>query len=269
MALLPLSFIPFFRMATTSSPPPRGNDIAASALFKKFLASAESYIKQPTRLKTLLLDAFNKAREKKEIGTLAHEAWETLQSLFRLIKLSVAGEYTGVPGTTVAAAVAVLIYFLSPIDLIPDFIPVVGLLDDVALLAWFSTSIKHELDKFHEWEATKASTIVSDDELRKTGASDVTKVAAYQPWETRSAAATNQSAKNAGTTNYPSAPVGAHQSATDAGLGSPTSSTTRPVHEAGADMGTDRARTSDVAANTTDGSRDGNDGREATGGNVR
>jgi uncharacterized membrane protein YkvA (DUF1232 family) len=168
-------------MATTSTPPPSGNDIAASAIFKKFLAAAESYIKQPTRLKKLLVDAFNKAREKKEIGTLAHEAWETLQSLFRLIKLSASGEYTGVPGTTVAAAVAVLIYFLSPIDLIPDFIPVVGLLDDVALLAWFSTSIKHELDKFHEWEAIKASTMVSDDELRKTGATDVTKSAAYQP----------------------------------------------------------------------------------------
>jgi uncharacterized membrane protein YkvA (DUF1232 family) len=257
-------------MATTSTPPPSGNDIAASAIFKKFLAAAESYIKQPTRLKKLLVDAFNKAREKKEIGTLAHEAWETLQSLFRLIKLSASGEYTGVPGTTVAAAVAVLIYFLSPIDLIPDFIPVVGLLDDVALLAWFSTSIKHELDKFHEWEAIKASTMVSDDELRKTGATDVTKSAAYQPWEVRSAATTtNQSAKNAGTTDLPTAPAGAHQSATDAGLGSPSSSSPRPVHEASPDVNADGHRTSDATANTTDGSRDGNDGREATGGNVR
>jgi len=218
-------------MATTNIPP-TGDNIAASAIFKKFLASAESYIKQPTRLKKLLLDAFNKAREKKEIGTLAHEAWETLQSLFRLIKLSVAGEYTGVPSTTVAAAVAVLIYFLSPIDLIPDFIPVVGLLDDMALVAWFSTSIKHELDKFHEWEATKAATIVSDEELRTTRG---TAASPSEHWQTRSAASTNQSAKSAGTIELPSAPAGTHQSATDAGLGSPTSSTTRPIHDEGAD----------------------------------
>ncbi|MVN76358.1 DUF1232 domain-containing protein [Hymenobacter sp. HMF4947] len=260
-------------MATYNSPPPSGNDIAGSAIFKKFLAAAEGYIKQPTRLKKLLVDAFNKAREKKELGALAHEAWETLQSLFRLIKMSASGEYTGVPGTTVAAAVAVLIYFLSPIDLIPDFIPVIGLLDDMALVAWFSTSIKHELDKFHEWEEAKAATLVSDEELTKTGASEVTKPkpVGYEPWETRSASSTNQSAKNAGTTAYPEAPAGTHQSATDAGLGSPTSSTTAPIHDVGPDgpLPTPQKSTDDVA-NVSDGSRDGNVGQHNdAGGNVR
>lgn len=269
-------------MATTSTPPPSGDNIAASALFKKFLAAAEGYIKQPTRLKKLLLDAFNKAREKKEIGTLAHEAWDTLQSLFRLIKLSASGEYTGVPTTTVVAAVAVLIYFLSPIDLIPDFIPVVGLLDDMALVAWFSTSIKHELDKFHEWEATKAATVVSDDELRQdrgTQPASYASRALGQPQATHTKASAARpgehwphsegSAKHAGTTELPSAPAGADQSATDAGLGSPSSSTARPVHEAGADVQPGDQSAPDTVANTTDGSRDGNDGRTATGGNVR
>ncbi|RZL10607.1 MAG: DUF1232 domain-containing protein [Hymenobacter sp.] len=260
-------------MATTSSPPPSGDNIAASAIFKKFLASAEGYIKQPTRLKKLLLDAFNKAREKKEIGTLAHEAWETLQSLFRLIKLSASGEYTGVPTTTIVAAVAVLIYFISPIDLIPDFIPVVGLLDDMALVAWFSTSIKHELDKFHEWEATKASTVVLDDELYKTRGAQASSYASQAKASPASSGEqwprSQASAKNAGTTELPSAPAGSDQSATDAGLGSPTSSTARPIHDAAPDVQPGDQHTTDATANTTDGSRDGNDGREATGGNVR
>jgi len=274
-------------MATTSTPPPSGDNIAASVIFKKFLAAAESYIKQPTRLKKLLLDAFNKAREKKEIGTLAHEAWDTLQSLFRLIKLSAAGEYTGVPTTTVVAAVAVLIYFLSPIDLVPDFIPVVGLLDDMALVAWFSTSIKHELDKFHEWEATKAATVVSDDELRQdrgphTGSpAGLALGSPAQPQATHTKANSGPaspdeqwprsegSAKHAGTTELPSAPAGTGQSATDAGLGSPSSSTASPVHEAGADVQPGDQSAPDTVGNTTDGSRDGNDGRTATSGNVR
>jgi uncharacterized membrane protein YkvA (DUF1232 family) len=256
-------------MATTNIPP-AGDNIAASAIFKKFLASAESYIKQPTRLKKLLLDAFNKAREKKEIGTLAHEAWETLQSLFRLIKLSAAGEYTGVPTTTVVAAVAVLIYFLSPIDLIPDFIPVVGLLDDMALVAWFSTSIKHELDKFHEWEATKASTMVSDDELYSSRGAAPTPSQPATAGTRSLSATTNQSAKNAGTTDLPTAPTGSGQSATDAGLGSPTSSVTEPVHDAGPDGPAPDLSGVDDIANVSDGSRDGNAGqRNDTGGNDR
>ena len=245
-------------MATYNSPP-SGNDVAGSAFFKKFLASAESYIKQPTRLKKVLTDAYQKASEKKEIGTLAHEAWETLQSLFRLIKLSISGEYTELPSTTVVAAVAVLLYFLSPIDLIPDFVPVLGLLDDMALVAWFSTSIKHELDKFHMWEAAKAATVVSDDEL----------------WQNRlpeTTTSTNRSAKSAGTTPYPTAPAGTGQSATDAGLGSPTSSITKPISDVGPDGPLPEAKSAGVddIANVSDGSRDGNVGQHnGTGGNVR
>ena len=146
-------------MAQNQQTPPTSNDVAGSALFKKFLQTAEGYIRQPTRLKKLLTNAYAKASEKNELGTLAHEAWETLQTMFRLIRASMAGEYTGVPGTTIAAAVAVLIYFLSPIDLIPDFIPVLGLLDDVALVAWFSTTLKGEIDKFQEWELTRPSVV--------------------------------------------------------------------------------------------------------------
>ena len=146
-------------MAQNQQTPPNGNDVAGSAIFKKFMGAAEGYIKQPTRLKSLLTDAYKKASDKNDVGTLAHEAWETLQTMFRLIKSSVSGEYTGVPTSTVAAAVAVLIYFISPIDLIPDFIPVLGLLDDVALVAWFSTTLKGEMEKFHEWELTRPAEV--------------------------------------------------------------------------------------------------------------
>jgi uncharacterized membrane protein YkvA (DUF1232 family) len=159
---------------------PKGENIASSPLFKKFVGKAEEYIKRPTRMKQLLNDAYQKASEKNDVGTLAHEAWETLQTLFRLIRTSVSGEYTGLPTSTVVAAVAVTIYFLSPIDLIPDFIPVLGLLDDVALVAWFSTTIKEELDKFQEWEQTRPS-VVEDDEPVATAAATTT--ASYTPAE--------------------------------------------------------------------------------------
>ena len=187
-------------MAQNQQTPPSSNDVAGSALFKKFLQTAEGYIRQPTRLKKLLTDAYAKASEKNDVGTLAHEAWDTLQTMFRLIKASMSGEYTGVPGTTVAAAVAVLIYFLSPIDLIPDFIPVLGLLDDVALVAWFSTTLKGEMDKFHEWEMTRPAVVAAPDSPAPKADAPVA-----QPSHTNEpAAATPQvaaeSAKHAGTT---------------------------------------------------------------------
>ena len=153
---------------------PKGEDVASSPLFKKFVGKAEDYIKKPTRMKQLLTDAYEKASEKNDLGTLAHEAWDTLQTLFRMIRSAVSGEYTGIPTSTVVAAVAVTIYFLSPIDLIPDFIPVLGLLDDVALVAWFSTTIKDEMDKFMEWESTRPMLVEDNDAQRPTEATSRT-----------------------------------------------------------------------------------------------
>ena len=213
---------------------PQGDQIASSPLFKKFLGTAEEYLKRPTRVKQLLNDAYKKASEKKDIGSIAQEAWETMQTLFRLIRASIAGEYTGLPTTTVVAAIAVTIYFMSPIDLIPDFIPVLGLLDDVALVAWFGTTIKEEMDKFVEWEKTRPSVVevtgatASHDNY--TAATDVT--ATSQP----------------------------KSSNTDSGLGSPESSkpaSSEPISTGSAT--TAATPHADTPANTTDSSRYGSD----------
>ena len=132
----------------------QGKNVASSPIFKSILNKAEGYLKQPLRIKQLLNDAYKKASEKKDFGTIAHEVWENLQTLGRLIKASVSGDYHGVPTSTLIGGVAVFLYFLTPIDFVPDFIPVIGLLDDVSLLAWFMTSIKGEMEKFAEWEAS-------------------------------------------------------------------------------------------------------------------
>lgn len=137
--------------------PNNGQKVADSPIFKSLLNKAEAYLKKPLRIKDLLNDAYKKASERKDIGTIAHDVWESLQTLSRLIKAAASGEYTGIPTPTVVGGVAVLLYFLSPIDFVPDFIPIIGLLDDAALLAWFMTSIKTEMDKFEEWEKSRVA----------------------------------------------------------------------------------------------------------------
>lgn len=256
-------------MAQYQQTPPTGDDVAGSTIFKKFLGKAEGYIKQPTRLKELLTDAYKKASEKNEVGTLAQEAWETLQTLFRLIKSAVSGEYTGVPTATVMAAVAVLIYFLSPIDLIPDFIPVLGLLDDVALVAWFSTTLKTELDKFHEWEMTRPQLAEAAPAAKsETTAEETAQPTHYSAATRHGHAAAAEAALQgmdapAATEAKPAAPIAA-DAASD-------SDKLQPSNESAKHAGTESSSEvkPDATALTTDSSREPNTGTVDTGGNIR
>ncbi len=246
-------------MASTKQTSPNGNDVAGSAIFKKFLGIAEGYIKQPTRLKSLLTDAYKKASEKNDVGTIAHEAWETLQTMFRLVKASTSGEYTGVPMSTVMAAIAVFIYFISPIDLIPDFIPVLGLLDDVALVAWFSTTLKHEMDRFEEWELTRPTEVVS---AGAYAASDKeTTASAASAAATATASASNQSKHAADALDEQAAMAPAARPSHSNDPAAPTAHV--------AEESAKHAGTGSVAANTTASSREPNTSATDTGGNIR
>ena len=49
----------------------------------------------------------------------------------------------------------VLVYLISPIDIIPDWLPVIGVLDDLALLAFAIPMLIAEAEKFVAWEASR------------------------------------------------------------------------------------------------------------------
>jgi uncharacterized membrane protein YkvA (DUF1232 family) len=68
------------------------------------------------------------------------------------------------PGLAKLVAVLVLAYALSPIDLIPDFIPVLGLLDDVILVP-LGIALAIKLTPRHLWLARLAEAETSADQL--------------------------------------------------------------------------------------------------------
>jgi len=75
-----------------------------------------------------------------------------LQSLCRLINAWLRGKYTVVPWRTIVLSIAGIIYFVNPLDLIPDLLPIVGFLDDAGVLAFVLHSIRKDLDRFLDWE---------------------------------------------------------------------------------------------------------------------
>ena len=87
----------------------------------------------------------------------ALEIAETIENVGGDINAYTSKEYTYVPWKTICLIVAGLIYFIYPVDLIPDFIPVSGLIDDIALIAWIYESIQDDIDNFLEWEKSLKS----------------------------------------------------------------------------------------------------------------
>ena len=60
--------------------------------------------------------------------------------------------YREVPYRTIIAVVVALIYILNPIDLIPDFIPVLGQMDDLAMLLFVWKLISADVRNYMEWK---------------------------------------------------------------------------------------------------------------------
>lgn len=66
------------------------------------------------------------------------------------------GEYRAISPKAILSIVAGLMYFLSPLDAVPDWIPGIGMLDDIAVLAWVMKSLSAELDAFRAWRARQS-----------------------------------------------------------------------------------------------------------------
>jgi len=84
-------------------------------------------------------------------GPLA-QLWDDLQTSVRLVRAWGRREYRGVGRGTIVLIVGALLYFVSPIDAIIDAIPVLGFLDDAAVLAWVFGQARAELHAFRAWE---------------------------------------------------------------------------------------------------------------------
>lgn len=110
---------------------------------------AQSLVDDKSKVSTLLTEAISKADKNK--GPLK-KVWDDLVTLIRLIRAWVSGNYRDVPWQTIVSAIAAILYFVNPFDLIPDFLPVIGYIDDAAIIGFVIASISSDIAKFRDWE---------------------------------------------------------------------------------------------------------------------
>ena len=72
-------------------------------------------------------------------------------TMFKLLNSYLKGDYTDIPRKQLVIIVSAVSYLVSPIDLVPDFIPVVGLIDDMAIISICIKAVQSELEKYLAW----------------------------------------------------------------------------------------------------------------------
>lgn len=73
-------------------------------------------------------------------------------TMVNMIKDYTAGKYKRVPYATIVKMAMAVAYVVSPVDAIPDTIPVVGYVDDFAVVEFVAKSVKDDVEEYKEWK---------------------------------------------------------------------------------------------------------------------
>lgn len=94
--------------------------------------------------------------QKSVYGPLASRM-DDVKLLFSLVRDFYRGDYRDIPWRSVAAVVATLLYIMNPFDLIPDFLPGIGKVDDLMVLTACLSLIRSDIERYRQWREANRS----------------------------------------------------------------------------------------------------------------
>lgn len=109
---------------------------------------AKAYLDDDEKMEKLFRDFEEKLKLIPKIGNRASD----IAVLLSLVRAYIKKQYTDVSPSTIMLAVAGLIYVVTPVDLIPDYILGPGLLDDAAVIGIVLQAIRMDLNKYKKWQ---------------------------------------------------------------------------------------------------------------------
>lgn len=123
----------------------------AAEVIKKFLANsswvqeAKAFINDKEKMQNLL----NRFKEFFNNNSL-EEIKDNMKEAFNYVSDVFSGRYKDYSMTALITLVAGMVYVVSPIDIIPDFIPVVGFTDDITVFLFVLKSFNDELERYRK-----------------------------------------------------------------------------------------------------------------------
>lgn len=118
-------------------------------IFKlKYLKKAKDLLKDPKNLSKKIDMSYKKLKD----GNLVKEEKNKLTSLILLIKDYISGDYKDISKKTIIYIIGAVLYFLNPLDLIPDMILAIGFIDDLSILSFVYKKVSNEISQYQDWK---------------------------------------------------------------------------------------------------------------------
>ena len=134
-------------------------NLGRARFFRAYLLRARRLLGDPAALDELAQHARSKASGSS--NSKIRELGDRIKLLGRLVRAYANGSYREITVGNIVLIVAAILYFVTPIDLIPDAIPGAGLMDDATVLAFVLAKLEIELDRFSSWEKDQAIDAIS------------------------------------------------------------------------------------------------------------
>ncbi|UKT64143.1 YkvA family protein [Pedobacter mucosus] len=133
--------------------------------FKKSQNRATVILKDKDKANKTIKNALGKAVTNKDN---LEGIWSKMVLLFAVAKDYINGDYVEIPKRSIIAIFGGLVYFLSPIDVIPDFVPVLGFVDDIFVLNLVYRQVVKDLDKYKTWKDNQLKSINNVNGIKKS-----------------------------------------------------------------------------------------------------
>ncbi len=128
-----------------------------AGFFQKAMKRARQTAGDPQKLQELLITAKDKILKLRSENREFDQFMLKLGTAVRMLKAYKNKDYVEVPWKSILMLTAGLVYFVMPLDLIPDFIPALGLLDDASLMVWIFATLRKDIEAFEAWEQNRVA----------------------------------------------------------------------------------------------------------------
>lgn len=130
------------------------NSKRAMEELQKGYQKADTLLKDDAKMDTFL----EKVEKRLKWIPFIRQELKLIPIFISMIRSYLKKDYTRVPRGTILAIISALLYFLSPVDLIPDWIPFLGQLDDALVVGACWKMVNKDIEDYRQWKASRKLT---------------------------------------------------------------------------------------------------------------